>query len=81
MAAPSSQKGSMIKYTDVKGQKKGFGPFGELPCINVRTQTSTHLCDVLNKVLAEGKSAANEPHSDHMVSQGYDVLVEPGGNE
>lgn len=36
-----------------------------------------HLCDVLNKVLAEGKSAAYEPHGDHMVGQRHNVLVEP----
>lgn len=38
---------------------------------------STNLCDVLDKVLAEGQSAAYEPHGDHMVGQRHDVLVEP----
>ncbi len=49
--------------------------------IKAGRQTSTHLCDVLNKVLAEGESAADEPHSDHMVGQWHDVLVEPDGIE
>lgn len=40
-----------------------------------------HLGDVLNKVFAEGESAAYEPHGDHMVCQGYDILVEPDGDE
>lgn len=35
-----------------------------------------HLCDVLNKVLAEGESAAYEPHGDYMMGQRYDILVE-----
>ena len=39
-----------------------------------------HLCDVLNKILAEGESAAYEPHGDHMVGQRHNILVEPGGN-
>lgn len=37
----------------------------------------TYLCDILNKVLAEGESAAYEPHGDHMVGQRHNVLVEP----
>lgn len=48
--------------------------------LRVGRQTNTHLCNVLNKVFAEGESAAYEPHSNHMVGQGHDVLVEPGGN-
>lgn len=41
------------------------------------SEKKTHLCDVLNEVLAEGESAAYEPHGDHMVGQRHDVLVEP----
>lgn len=41
----------------------------------------SHLCDVLNKVLAEGKSAAYEPHGDHMVGQRHNILVEPDENK
>lgn len=41
------------------------------------TSESTHLCDVLHKVFAEWESAAYEPHGDHMVGQGHNVLVEP----
>lgn len=48
--------------------------------IKIERQSSTHLCDVLDKVLAEGESAAYEPHGNHMVGQGHDVLVEPDGN-
>lgn len=40
-----------------------------------------YLCDVLNKVLAKGESAAYEPHSDHMVGQGHNVLVKPDMSE
>lgn len=40
-----------------------------------------HLGDVLNKVLAEGESAAYEPHGDHMMGQGYDVLIESDRDE
>lgn len=40
----------------------------------------TNLCDILNKVLAKGESAAYEPHGDHMVGQRHNVLVEPNGN-
>lgn len=40
----------------------------------------THLCDVLNKVLAEGEPAAYEPHGDDMVGQGHDVLIESDDN-
>lgn len=46
----------------------------------VGRQTSTHLCDVLNKVFAEWESAAYEPHGNHMVGQGHDILVEPDVN-
>lgn len=35
-----------------------------------------HLCDVLNKVLAEGESAAYEPHGNYMMGQRHDILVE-----
>lgn len=38
---------------------------------------STYLGDVLNKVLAEGEPAADEPHGDDVVGEGHDVLVEP----
>lgn len=41
-----------------------------------RDGINRHLCDVLNKVLAEGKSAANEPHGNNMMGQRYDILVE-----
>lgn len=46
----------------------------------VGRQTSTYLCDVLNEVFAKGESAAYEPHGDHMMGQGHDVLIEPDGN-
>lgn len=39
-------------------------------------RTNRYLCDILNKVLPEGESAAYEPHGNNMMGQWYDILVE-----
>lgn len=39
----------------------------------------TNLSDIRNKILPEGQSAPNEPHSYDMMGQAHDVLIEPGG--
>lgn len=50
--------------------------FGRITRLVKRDGINRHLCDVLNKVLAEGKSAAYEPHGNNMMGQRYDILVE-----
>lgn len=36
-----------------------------------------YLCNIGNKVLSEGKTTPNEPHSYHVVGQANNVLVKP----
>lgn len=50
--------------------------FFRISRLEKRERTNRHLCDVLNKVLAEGESAAYEPHGNYMMGQRYDILVE-----
>lgn len=39
----------------------------------------TNLSDIRDKILPKGQSAPNEPHGYDMMSQTYNVLVEPSG--
>lgn len=44
--------------------------------LNQQTGENGHLCDVLNKVLAERESAAYEPHRNYVMGQRDNILVE-----
>lgn len=68
---------TLFRETHAKGQKRPSKiVFFRISRLEKRERTNRHLCDVLNEVLAEGESAAYEPHGNYMMGQRYDILVE-----